>query len=73
VGRAFAIAAVALALLLAGCGGSAKRPAPDTSTETLGPSTRLVDLEHPGRMPALFSLFNADRGVPRLVLLVSPT
>ena len=32
-----------------------------------------VDLEHPGRTSPLFSLFNADQGAPRLVLLISPT
>jgi hypothetical protein len=32
-----------------------------------------MDLKHPGRSDNLFSLFNADQGVPRLVLLVSPT
>jgi hypothetical protein len=73
VARALAPAAIALALLLAGCGGSSKNSATIPSTETLGPATRLVDLEYPGRTHSLFSLFNADQGVPRLVLLVSPT
>jgi hypothetical protein len=71
--RALALLALVLALLMSGCGGRSEQAAPNPSSETLGPSTRLVDLAHPGRTSELFSLFNADQGVPRLVLLVSPT
>ncbi len=67
------IAGVALVVLLSGCGGRAQKAAPRPATAMLGPSTQLDDLEHPGRTPRLFSLFNAGQGVPRLVLLVSPT
>jgi cytochrome c-type biogenesis protein len=44
-----------------------------TTILALGAGIARVDLQHPGRSPVLFSLFNADQGVPRLVLLVSPT
>jgi hypothetical protein len=71
--RALALAALALALAVSGCGGSSQQTATSPSSQTLSPSTRLVDLEHPGRTSPLFALFNADQGVPRLVLLVSPT
>ena len=71
--RKLSLAALALAVLLAGCGGGARPSATPSAERALGPSTRLADLEHPGRKPALFSLFNAGQGVPRLVLLVSPT
>jgi cytochrome c biogenesis protein CcdA len=70
---ALALAALALALAVSGCGGSSQQPATSPSSQTLGPATRLIDLEHPDRHVALFSLFNADEGVPRLVLLISPT
>jgi hypothetical protein len=30
-------------------------------------------VEHPDRTATVFSLFNADQGVPQLVLLISPT
>jgi len=55
------------------CGGGSSTAPTDASSQTLGPATRLPDLEHPDRSATLFSLFNADQGVPRLVLLVSPT
>ena len=71
--RALAFAAMVFALVVSACGGTDRETAPARSTETLGPSTRLADLGHPGRTSSLFSLFNADQGVPRLVLLVSPT
>jgi hypothetical protein len=71
--RVLALATVAVALLLNGCGGSSEQAVTSPSSETLGPSTRLVDLAQPGRTAKLFSLFNADQGLPRLVLLVSPT
>jgi hypothetical protein len=66
-----AVLAVALAPLATGCLGGPHARATGAA-QTLGPATRLVDLEHPGRSPDLFSLFNGDRGVPRLVLLISP-
>ena len=68
-----ALGSIALALFLSACGGSAAKTSPSLTPQTFGPATRLVDLQHPGRSPRLFSLFNADQGVPRLVLLVSPT
>ena len=68
-----ALGSLALVLLLGACGGSGRTTGPSTKAQAFGPETRLVDLEHPGRSAALFSLFNADQGVPRLVLLVSPT
>ena len=71
--RALALAALALALPVSGCGGSDQETATSPSSQTLDPSTLLVDLEHRGRTPALFTLFNADQGEPRLVLLISPT
>jgi hypothetical protein len=71
--RALAVAILALALVTGGCSGGSQTAETDPSGQTLGPATQLVDLEHPDRSSALFSLFNADQGVPRLVLLVSPT
>ncbi len=74
--RALALAALVVALTVSGCGGSGHETATSPSSpssQTLDPSTRLVDLQHPGRTPALFTLFNADQGEPRLVLLISPT
>ncbi len=71
--RELALAALALSLILSGCGGGSSTAPTDASSQTLGPATRLPDLEHPDRSATLFSLFNADQGVPRLVLLVSPT
>jgi hypothetical protein len=71
--RALALAALALSLILSGCGGSPSAAPTNASSQTLGPATRLVDLEHPDRTATLFSLFNADQGVPRLLLLISPT
>ena len=59
-------------LALVGCGSDSTRAASPAET-SLSASTRLVDLDHPGRDNALFSLFNEDAGIPRLVLLVSPT
>ena len=44
-----------------------------TAANGLSPRTRLVDLEHPKDQRTLFARFNAARGVPRIVLLVSPT
>ena len=64
---------LALALVASGCSSGAHKSATGNGSHGLGPATRLVDLEHPSRSPDLFSLFNADEGVPRLVLLVSPT
>ena len=68
--RCLAVGLLALALLPAGCTKSAD---PLTSTQRFGAATRLPDLQHPGRNVDLFSRFNQDRGVPRLVLLLSPT
>ena len=70
---ALTLAALALSLILSGCGGGSSTAPADASSQTLGPATRLRDLEHADRSATLFSLFNADQGVPRLVLLVSPT
>ena len=67
------IAGLAAALLLGGCGGSAEKTTSRASAQSLGPATRLPDLEHSGNSRNLFALFNADQGMPRLVLLVSPT
>ena len=68
-----ALTLLALALVGSGCSSGAHKSATGNGRHGLGPATRLVDLEHPSRSPDLFSLFNADEGVPRLVLLVSPT
>lgn len=71
--RALVLAALVLALAASGCGGGSSTAPPGATSKALSPATRLVDLEHPDRTATLFSLFNADQGVPRLVLLVSPT
>jgi hypothetical protein len=74
----FAVFAIALALLAAGCSGgksSAPQQPPSTSATQLttngvpGPR-QLVDLRDVGE---LRSLFNTRSGEPRLILLVSPT
>jgi hypothetical protein len=70
---ALALLALAVALLLSGCGGSAHKTAATAPAQPFGPSTQLPDLQHPGRNVNLFSLFNHDQGVARLLLLVSPT
>jgi hypothetical protein len=63
-----------LTLMLAGCGGSTHTAASTApGQQGFGPATRLPDLTHPGSQVDLFSRFNHDKGVPRLVLLVSPT
>ena len=73
-----AVFATALALWVAGCGGS-KMTAPEheASTSSSGSTTRaapssprLTDLRDIGQ---LRSLFNTRSGEPRLILLVSPT
>lgn len=64
---------LALALVASGCSSGAHKSGTGKTAAALGPATRLVDLEHPSRSPDLVSLFNADQGVPRLVLLISPT
>jgi hypothetical protein len=71
--RALALSLAALALAVSGCGGSSQQTATSPSSRTLNASTRLVDLERSGQTSTLFALFNADQGVPRLVLLISPT
>jgi hypothetical protein len=71
--RALGLAALALAPAVSGCGGSSHAIATRPSNQTLSSSSRLVDLEHPGRTSRLFALFNAGQGLPRLVLLISPT
>jgi hypothetical protein len=69
-----ALAALTLTLALAGCGGGTHTAAPSApGQQAFGPAARLADLTHPGRQVDLFSRFNHDQGVPRLVLLVSPT
>ena len=69
-----ALSVLTLTLVLAGCGGRTHTAAPTTpGQQGFGPATRLADLTHPGRQVNLFSRFNHDQGVPRLVLLVSPT
>ena len=61
---AFAATAVAL-LLLAGCGGGGSgTPSGHPSAQAM-PQLRSID--------QLRSAFNADTGVPRLVVLISPT
>jgi hypothetical protein len=76
VGTATIVAVVALlAILLPGCGGGGDRAEPATSpavtTETSTPAngslTDLVSVEQ------FAALFNQKEGVPRLVLLLSPT
>ena len=72
--RLSALACLLLAVLAVGCGGGGKERAADVSGDrALTAATRLVDLAHPDQRPALFALFNASAGIPRLVLLLSPT
>jgi hypothetical protein len=78
IGRALTLVVVALALLASACSGSSWRaattgPSSSSTSHTLGPLTRLTDLAHPDKTVDLFSLFNADQGTPRLIMLVSPT
>ena len=54
--------------LLAGCGGSSKRSDSESSAPAADP--QLTDLHTTGEFR---SLFNAARGKPRVVLLLSPT
>jgi hypothetical protein len=56
---------------VAGCGAQPRSAAPDEST--LGPKARFPDLANSGRHVSLFSLFNAQQEIPRVVLLISPT
>jgi hypothetical protein len=73
------LAAIALALVGGGCTSGSEQAAPTGQTATgassaaLGPDTVLSNLQHPDSSQSLFSLFNGEQGVPRLVLLVSPT
>jgi hypothetical protein len=63
-----ALAALAAASALAGCGGGEGEPSselPDAAT-----STEITDLEN---VLELRAAFNDDSGKPRLVLLLSPT
>jgi hypothetical protein len=63
-----------LTLVLAGCRGGTHTAAPSApGQQGFGPAMRLPDLTHPGRQVNLFSRFNHDQGMPRLLLLVSPT
>jgi hypothetical protein len=75
VKAALLVGPLLVAVLASGCSGTPKPTA--TSAEavarSLSASTALPDLQHPGRPRNLFALFNRDGGVPRLVLLVSPT
>lgn len=68
---AWLLAVLITAGLLAGCG-TALKPT-STRPDTLGPNARFTDLEHPGRSVSLFTLFNSQARVPRVVLLISPT
>jgi hypothetical protein len=54
-----------VALICAGCGGSRATRSRPAATQT-----KLVDLKS---VAQLRSLFNAELGVPRLVVIVSPT
>lgn len=65
------LAAVMVVGLLAGCG--AARKATTTKADTLGPNARFADLERPTRTVSLFTLFNSQARIPRVVLLISPT
>jgi len=76
VGRATIVVVVALlAILLTGCGGGGNRTeratspgaTAETSTPAHGSLTDLASVEQ------FAALFNQEEGVPRLVLLLSPT
>lgn len=70
VGRA-AIVAVALVAILAGCGGGGERQAsPTAGTSSKAAEQSLTDLASVDQFAALF---NKKQGVPRLVVLLSPT
>jgi hypothetical protein len=74
VGRA-TIVAVALAAILAGCGGGGdgteRQASPTGAAKSSTPAGRsLTDLASVDQFAALF---NEKEGVPRLVLLLSPT
>ncbi|MGH3114406.1 MAG: hypothetical protein ACRDOP_13175 [Gaiellaceae bacterium] len=59
-----------LALALAGCGGNGGA-SPDAGTQTRSHGdARLVDVSSANQLRARF---NRDAGIPRLVLLLSPT
>lgn len=63
------VAAAFLALVLSGCGGG-KTAAHEATTARAPVTGQLADLHS---VEQLASLFNADAGKPRLVLLMSPT
>ena len=62
--RAAVLLSVGAALLAAGCGGSS------ASKDGAGTTTAIPELEN---IQQLRDTFNAHPGVPRLVVLVSPT
>lgn len=58
-------------LVFVACGAPATTNAPATGTQVAGtPQPVLTDLHGPDKLKAQF---NRDAGVPRLILLVSPT
>jgi hypothetical protein len=61
------VAVAALALILVGCGASGRHAA-TTSTTATGPQIRQLH-----SIGELRRAFNAHAGVPRLIVLVSPT
>jgi hypothetical protein len=60
------VVACVLAMLVAACGGTTRTSPPPSETKSAG-VTELTDI---GQLRAAF---NAHRGVPRLIVLASPT
>lgn len=65
-----AAALLALTLSVAACSGGSSDDAGTTATQAPAQSDVLTDLTS---VEQLRTRFNADRGVPRLLLLLSPT
>lgn len=66
--RSALLAACAIALLGAGCGGTKHTSSSSTTTTTT--TSRVTELKDIGQLQAAF---NAHEGIPRLIVLASPT